>query len=235
MPNSTETVCADKLINKEVAPEPDKLFGTDESILRCRKQSNKGFIYIVLERTAMRVVGRLTRAVALYLSVVLIGVIGSAEMASAASAPGVSASYNGGTIDLSQGWGTANVCAVTVTGTSCFANQNDYDAWLSSQPTVNASGVASVTSGNCSTGLKLFSQVNYGGTELVLFVQSSWINLSAYSFANVLSSYKVGACAVGMTAGPNGSGAAYPGATSPGSNVTTLGAWNARMQSVYIV
>jgi hypothetical protein len=183
----------------------------------------------------MQVFGRLTKALTLILSVVLIGVLGGVQLASATDTSGVSASYNGGTIDLSQGWGSASVCAVTSMGTSCFASQSDYLAWLSSQVAIGALGAGAAPSGNCSTGFKLFSHTNYGGTELVLFVQSSWINLSAYSFSDVLSSYKVGACAVGMTAGPNGSGAVYPGATSPGSDVTTLGAWNDRVQSVYII
>jgi hypothetical protein len=37
-----------------------------------------------------------------------------------------------------------------------------------------------------------------------------------------------------MAAGTNGSGAAYPGATSAGSSSTNMGAWNDRVQSVYI-
>jgi len=183
----------------------------------------------------MQVVGRLTKVLTLILSVVLIGVLGGVQTASATGTSGVIASYNGGTIDLSQGWGTASVCAVTSTGTSCFVSQANYQAWLTSELALGALGVELAPSGNCSTGFKLFSHINYGGTELVLFAQSSWINLSAYSFSDVLSSYKVGACAVGMTAGPNGSGAVYPGATSPGSDVTTLGAWNDRVQSVYII
>ena len=182
----------------------------------------------------MHTVGRLTNVLALTLSAVLIGVLGVGNFASAASNSGVTASYNGGTIDLSQSWGTATVCVVTSSGTSCFSSQSSYQTWASSQPTL-LPGVVSPLSSSCSTGLRLYSKVGYAGSELILYVQSSWINLSAYSFANVLSSYHVGACAVGMTASVNGSGAVYPGAGSPGSNVSTLGAaWNNRMQSVYI-
>jgi hypothetical protein len=83
--------------------------------------------------------------------------------------------------------------------------------------------------------LDLYQDVNYGGDELVLYVTATWINLSTYSFSDKLSSFKVGACAAGMTDAPNGGGTAYPGDTSPGSDVSTLGSsWNDRMQSVYI-
>ncbi|MHB8380292.1 MAG: hypothetical protein ACYDB2_10345 [Acidimicrobiales bacterium] len=182
----------------------------------------------------MHIVGRLTNVLALTVSAVLLGVVGGVPIASAAGDSDVVASFSGGTIDLSQGWGSAAVCVVTSSQTSCFSSESDYHTWASSQPTL-LSGVVATPSSNCSTGLKLFSQVGYAGRELILYVQASWINLSAYSFANVLSSYQVGACAVGMTASVNGTGAVYPGATSAGSKVSTLGAtWNNRMQSVYI-
>ncbi len=178
--------------------------------------------------------GRFMRMLTLVSGLVLVGGLVGVQGASAAGGSGISASYNGGTIYLSQGWGTATVCAVTSTGTSCFASQSDYQTWLSAQSALGTLPIGMSPLTNCSTGLKLFSAINYGGTELVLYTQSSWINLSAYSFANVTSSYKVGACAVGMAAGTNGTGAAYPGATSAGSSATTIGTWNDRVQSVYI-
>src|ERR1019366_3605626 len=177
----------------------------------------------------MHTVGRLIIVLALTLSAILIGVLGGGNFASAASNSGVTASYNGGTIDLSQGWGTAAVCVVTSSGTSCFSSQSSYQTWASTQPKL-LPGVVPPPSGACSTVLRLFSMVGYAGRELILSLQLSWINLSAYSFANVLSSFHVGACAVGMTASVNGLGAVYPGTGSPGSNVSTLGAaWNNRV------
>lgn len=180
-------------------------------------------------------VGRLTGAFALTLGVMVMSASSGVQLASAAGNPGIIASYHGGTMDLSQGWGTAAICAVTTSGTSCFSNQSEYQTWISSQSQLVTEALTA-SSGNCSTGLKLFQKVNYGGTELVIFVQSEWINLSTYSFADELSSYQVGACAVHMAAGNNGSGAAYPGNTSPGADVTTLGSsWNDRVKSVYII
>jgi hypothetical protein len=181
----------------------------------------------------MHTVGRLTRTLALTLSVVLTGALGGVQLASAASISEVTASYNGGTIDLSQGWGTATVCAVTETGTHCFATQSDYQVWLTTQS--DLSGLLPAGSGNCSTGLELFQNISYGGTELVIYVKSIWLNLSTYSFSDALSSYKVGACSISMTDAPNGGGNVYPGATSAGSDVSWIGtAWNDRVQSVYI-
>ena len=183
----------------------------------------------------MHKIGQMARALGLVSVAALVGALGSVQLASASDNSGIIASYNGGAINLSQGWGSAAVCAVTSAGTNCFASQSAYDTWASA--IVPATSLASpVPSVNCSTGLKLFKSVNYGGSELVLYVEASWINLSAYGFASSVSSYQVGACSVGMAAGTNGSGAAYPGATSPGSNVPTMGStWNDRVQSVYIV
>jgi hypothetical protein len=181
----------------------------------------------------MKNVGRWTRVSAVALSVALIAVVGGAQWSSAAAA-GMNATYNGGTINLAQGWGSAAVCAVTQAGTSCFSSQANYQAWLSSQLQVEDALVPD-SSGNCSSGLDLYQNIDYGGAELIIFVQSIWINLSAYSFSDELSSYKVGACAVSMTDAANGGGDVYPGATSPGSDVTWIGsAWNDRMQSVYV-
>jgi hypothetical protein len=183
----------------------------------------------------MQKIGQMARALGLASIVALVGVLGSAQLAAASGNSGVIASFDGGVINLSQGWGSATVCAVTSAGTDCFASQSAYNAWASAiVPTTSLA--LPVPSVNCSTGLKLFQSVNYGGSELVLYVQASWINLSAYGFAGAVSSYQVGACTVGMAASTNGSGAAYPGATSPDSDVPTMGsAWNDRVQSVYIV
>jgi hypothetical protein len=173
--------------------------------------------------------------VTLAVGAALFTVVVGAGMASASTSTSadVVASYNGGAIDLSQGWGTATVCAVTSTGTSCFTTQSEYLSWAGSQSQSSlAVGSPAIS---CSPGLELFQNISYGGKELILSTASNWINLSDYSFTDEVSSYKVGSCAVTMTDGPNGSGDIYPGATSPGSDVTWIGtAWNDRLQSVYL-
>jgi hypothetical protein len=190
----------------------------------------------------MKKVGRWKKVTALATSVVVLGVLGGTQLASGAGSGaglgGAIASYNGGTINLSQGWGTAAVCAVTAAGTSCFSSQSDYQTWLSSRvqaasPALDAAGPD--VSINCATGFDLYQNIDYGGGELVIFDQAAWINLSTYGFSDELSSYKVGACSVAMTDAPNGGGDVYPGATSPGSDVSWIGAaWNDRVQSVYV-
>jgi hypothetical protein len=174
---------------------------------------------------------RLVQALVLALSVTLGGLTGSVQLASAAPDKQITASYNGGTLDLSQGWGTATVCDVVATGTYCFSTQADYEAWQATP--LGEALVQPLTS--CATGLKLYQDIDYGGDELIVTSTLLWINLSAYSFADEVSSYQVGSCSIIMTDGTNGSGDVYPGATSAGSDVSWIGtAWNDRVQSVYL-
>ena len=162
----------------------------------------------------------------LTMSLVTVGIMSSAG-ASTGSAD-VIASYGGGTLDLSQSWGTATVCVIAARGNQCFSSQSAYKM-AASQPVQTASGL-------CSTGLALFENVSYGGRELILQTTSVWINLSTYSFGGITSSFQVGACGVSMTDAVNGGGNSYPGPTSAGSNVAWIGtAWNDRVASVLVL
>jgi hypothetical protein len=152
-------------------------------------------------------------------------------MASASDSQSSIAYFQGGTIDLAQGWGSAQICDVTLSGTYCFTGQSAYQNW------VNTAGLMSdvVPLANCSSGLDLYENIDYGGSELIVSSEVNWINLSTYGFSDVVSSFKVGACSISMTDSSNGSGNVYPGPTSPGSDVSWIGtAWNDRVQSVYI-
>lgn len=181
----------------------------------------------------MKSIGRMKMVMAFTSCATLFGVLGAIGAASASASSDVVASYNGGTIDLTQGWGSATVCEVTPTGTNCFTNHSGYQSWASSQ--IKSSSMVAPLATSCSTGLELFQNEGYGGNELILTTPSIWINLADYSFADVVSSYKVGTCAVTMTDGTNGSGTIYPGATSPGSDVSWIGTtWNDRLKSVYL-
>jgi hypothetical protein len=176
----------------------------------------------------MRRVVRGIRVVVTMVPLVLFGIVTCGPVASASAESGVMASYNGGTIDLSTGWGTAKVCVVGASGTSCFSSQSAYQSSLSTD-------VSLLPLDACSSGLQLYQDIDYGGDELILSTTTTWINLSMYSFSDEVSSYQVGACAIGMTDGTGGSGSVYPGATSAGSDVSWIGtAWNDRVQSVYI-
>jgi hypothetical protein len=174
---------------------------------------------------------RLGQVFVVVLLVTFVGLTGNVQLASATPGVQVIASFNGGTLNLSQGWGSATVCDVTTAGTYCFSSQSAFEAWLSN--TAGESLVQPLTS--CSSALRLYQNISYGGNELILSSTFLWINLADYSFANEVSSYKVGACSIIMTDGTNGSGNVYPGATSAGSDVSWIGtAWNDRVQSVYI-
>ena len=164
----------------------------------------------------------------------ILGVMDAIPIVSGASTQRSLASYNGGPIDLSQGWGSAQICSVTSAGTYCFASQYDYQTWAATNPSTGAAnGSSPMTS--CSSGLDLYENINYGGRELILSSQSNWINLSIYGFSDIVSSFKVGACSIRMTDAANGAGSAYPGPTTPSSLVPWIGtAWNDRIQSVYV-
>lgn len=174
---------------------------------------------------------RLGQVLAIVLAATALGLTGSAQVASAAPEGQIVATYNGSTLNLSQGWGSATVCDVTTGGAFCFSTHAEYQTWLTG--TVGEALVHPLTS--CSSGLDLYENEGYGGDELILSSTLIWINLSAYSFADEVSSYRVGDCSIIMTDGTNGSGDVYPGATSAGSDVSWIGtAWNDRIQSVYI-
>jgi hypothetical protein len=161
----------------------------------------------------------------------MVSLAGTVQFASATPGAQAIATYDGGTINLSQGWGSATVCDETDDGTYCFSSQADYDAWVTSA--IGEALIHPLTS--CSSSLDLYQNQSYGGDELILSSTLIWINLSSYSFADEVSSYKVGACSIIMTDGTNGSGNVYPGATSAGSDVSWIGtSWNDRVQSVYI-
>lgn len=165
---------------------------------------------------------------------VILGVIVAAPVASGADTLGVLAFYNGGIINMSQGWGSAQVCDVTDAGTYCFANQSEFQIWTSSHPLASGAGSLSPMT-NCSSNLDLYANISYGGSELMLNSQGNWINLSSYGFSDIVSSFKVGTCSISMNDAANGSGNFYPGPTSPGSLVSWIGtAWNDRIQSVFI-
>jgi hypothetical protein len=202
----------------------------DESISQCWKQ-NPRWIVDNIERNNVSRIGmaKLTRWLAA-LSVI-VGVVGVASTASAVGSQSSIAFFQGGTINLTQGWGSAQICDVISSGTYCFTDQSEYQQW------VKTSGLVSdVTSlALCTPELDLYANIDYGGAELIVTGAGNWVNLSAHGFSDVVSSFKVGACAIGMADGVGGSGNQYPGPTSPGSNVSWIGtAWNDRIQSVYI-
>jgi hypothetical protein len=142
---------------------------------------------------------------------------------------GSTAIFDGTQIDLSNGWGDAQACAVSNGLVQCFPTRSGLAAWEQ-----QTAGIPSTT-GRCSSPLRLFSNANYGGAELDVYDRSSaWRNLGLYGFDNVLSSYKVGACPVGLADLPGG-GSLYPGSGTAGHwQASMLSGWNDRISGFYL-
>jgi hypothetical protein len=113
--------------------------------------------------------------------------------------------------------------------TDCFRTAREADAnalllLLQLGPTVT-----------CSTPLKLRNLANQGGTLVNVYSRSQWINLSTLSFDNKTSSFTVGACAVELAAGVNGSANWYPECTNAGCvENSMLPGWDNVLSSVYL-
>jgi hypothetical protein len=165
--------------------------------------------------------------------VVGVTIYGPARASSTPSTGAASAVLEGQTIDLSQGWGAAQACLVLAGATECFRDRAAMQAREES-----LASTPSVATATCGSPLRLFSDGGYGGRELDLYDRGYWQNLDAWSFANVLSSYRVGGCGVHLAENANGGGLWYPGDTSAGSAEPALTAgssnWDNRVSSVYI-
>ncbi len=174
------------------------------------------------------------RLIAIGLAAVFIVVATSSVLASNSSASesrqGL-ALFEGKVIDLSRGWGQARACVVFDTDrlAECFRDV----ASLQARESEFAADVSILAS--CSTPLRLFENTGYGGRELDIYTRGVWQNLSAWSFDNQLSSYKVGACGSYFAENANGGGSWYPGNTSAGAQASSmLSGWDNRVSSVYL-
>jgi len=168
------------------------------------------------------------------IGIVLIAISGGGQIAGASSNPGVMASYYGGTLNLAESWGGAAVCAVTATGTFCFSSQANYVSWLANTTALTEAGLSPNL--NCSSALELFSGTKYTGTELSIFDEAVWINLSTYGFGDETKSYKVGACQASMASAANGGGTIYPGPMTAGTDAPSMeSGWADRIESAYVL
>lgn len=88
---------------------------------------------------------------------------------------------------------------------------------------------------SCSMPLRLYDGTFQTGTSASIYTRGLWINLSDLGFNNRTSSYIVGACAVELAAGANGSGAFYPRCLYAGCDENVmLSGWNNVISSVYL-
>lgn len=178
------------------------------------------------------------RRLAILAAVAMLAATSVASGMAAGSAAPSFALFDGKQIDLSQGWGEAQACLIYQAAgiAECFRDRAGLQA-RETQLETTALAPASVLAA-CSSPLRLFADTNYGGRELDLYDRGYWQNLSTWSFDNVLSSYKVGACSSHLAESTNGGGYWYPGNTSAGhwEPEMTAGAtnWDNRVSSVYL-
>lgn len=142
------------------------------------------------------------------------------------ASPGVVASFEGATFDMSKGWGDASACHVTDTTVICYRSEAAMDRAVGESS-------ASSRSANCSTSLRLYDGTSYTGAVISLSTRQSVLSLSAYGFDNRTSSYRVGACSANLY---NGLGTSqYPGNTSVNASATSMASgWNNVISSVTI-
>ena len=147
------------------------------------------------------------------------------------------ASFEGGYLNLRNGWGQATACTSDGVSTECFRTEKQLDQYLT--PVANPDGSQSLgdvgIQSVCSTTLRLYSGTSFGGSVLALSTRLAFLNLSAFSFDNVTSSYRVGACSSTLYDGASGGAPTYPGNTSAGASATSmLSGWDNRVSSVFI-
>lgn len=147
------------------------------------------------------------------------------------------ASFEGGYLNLRNGWGHATACTSDGVTTECFRTEKELDQYLTqvvSQAGSQSLGDVGIQS-VCSTTLRLYSGTSFGGSVLALSTRLAFVNLSAFSFDNVTSSYRVGACSSTFYDGASGGAPTYPGNTSAGASATSmLSGWDNRVSSVFI-
>lgn len=148
------------------------------------------------------------------------------------------ATFDGGHIDLRDGWGDAEACVVwgTERGVECFGSEAELVAHIESVEKAGAIGESAALASQCSTSLKLYDGIGYTGAALHLYQRTTWVNLSNHGWSNRTSSYKVGACSSIFADGANGGGDRYPISLTEANDVATsmTSGWNNKVSSVYI-
>lgn len=134
--------------------------------------------------------------------------------------------------DGAPDWSVVGACVVGPVDSSarCFGTEAEMDRWVAAALPTRA------LAADCSSSLRLYTAGSYTGNVLLILARSVWLNLSAYSFSNVTSSFKVGACSSYLADYNNGGGAWYPIERSAAWEVdpTMYAGWNDRISSVYL-
>ena len=139
------------------------------------------------------------------------------------------ADFEGSFIDLSKDWGEAKACWSDGRTTECFRTESQMDSQINQRFTLKAA-VAT-----CATSVKLYSNTSYGGSVLSLVTRTVPINLSAYGFDNLTSSYVIGSCNALFYDYANNVSPTYPGSTTANSSASSMSTgWDNRVSSIRI-
>lgn len=141
--------------------------------------------------------------------------------ASAQETEPIWADYYGQQIDLAVSLEGAQACLVSADlGNHCFDTEAEVDALLDA---------GSVLDEACSSTLRLYAGTSFATPMVAYNTQGSILSVGA--FANLTSSYRVGACDSTLYNG----GSAYPGNTTAGASAASmLGGWDNTIDSYFI-
>lgn len=154
----------------------------------------------------------------------------SAAVARDGPSPGVLADYYGMTIDLSNGWGSAQACVIEATVATCFNSEAELDTHL----TMSAARMSPMFA-TCGTATRLYADISYGTPVLTVSSRLAWVNLASAGFDNRTRSYRIGSCSAAMAAGSSGSGGFYPGSTAATAQSPSMASgWDRVVSSIYL-
>lgn len=154
------------------------------------------------------------------------------------ASPGV-ARFDGRVIDLAEGWGEAEACALwdVDRGAECFRTESEMVDFLRQlEMSHGTKAGSSETTATCASSLKLYDGYSHTGTTFYVYTTNAWINLVDYGWENRTSSYRIGACDSYFADYSDGGGDWYPTslteAWDTASSMTS--GWNNRISSVYM-
>jgi hypothetical protein len=146
-----------------------------------------------------------------YIPRALIGVL-----AAFAVVPAVATAAESGAVDLptqaNYGSGQIHTNFAMAMGLSCNLIGSDLTCYDSQDEALragaepSASSAPVTTAATCSPPMSLYAGTSFVGSQLNVYTQSVWINLSGYAFDNVTSSWKTGCVGGYMANGTYGTG-----------------------------
>lgn len=148
---------------------------------------------------------------------------------------GAMATYQGRTIDLSQSWEGARVCAVdSDNSVTCYASEEEAEAVLGPQPEPGDLTVQTGCRFDTGAWTYLYDFYDFSGRVLQFRDTGITQNLDTYGFANMTASYNniYNPCQVKVFDGRNG--ALYLTTFGGGSASSNLGGFTDRIESIYI-